>query len=203
MNTYTNNVLEMLNEKYPWEKEYIQSVSEVFKSIAPVLDSNLEYQNNRILEQLVEPDRSISFRVPWRDDQGRKVYRGGSHSKNLTAMIPVNYEGVFRKFLKSGTLPGPSGGVVDNPYKAAAEILAESELSNTDRFYLWNLTGRVKPFIMKYAPKEKGKKWVVEHTPIGGDQWVNDETVTFYVKGEYELMYALWWHGSVQIFTTA
>jgi len=71
MNTYTNNVLELLKEKCPWEKEYIQSVSEVFKSITPILDSNMEYQNNRILEQLVEPDRSISFRVPWKDDQGR------------------------------------------------------------------------------------------------------------------------------------
>jgi glutamate dehydrogenase (NADP+) len=56
MNTYIKAVLEMLKAKYPWEKEYIQSVSEVFKSIAPVLNSNLEYQNNRILEQLVEPD---------------------------------------------------------------------------------------------------------------------------------------------------
>jgi hypothetical protein len=54
MSAYTNNVLEMLSQKYPWEKEYIQSVSEVFKSIAPVVDSNVSYQYNRILEQLVE-----------------------------------------------------------------------------------------------------------------------------------------------------
>jgi len=133
MNTYTNNVLEMLNGKYPWEQEYIQSVSEVFKSIAPVLDSNREYQNNRILEQLVEPDRSISFRVPWRDDQGRVQvntghrvefnnvlgpYKGGLRfhaSVTLSIIKCLGFEQIFKNALTGLLLGGGKGGSDFNP----------------------------------------------------------------------------------------
>ena len=133
MNSYTNNVLEMLNEKYPWEKEYIQSVSEVFKSIAPVLDSNREYQSNRILEQLVEPDRSISFRVPWKDDRGRVQvntghrvefnnvlgpYKGGLRfhaSVTLSIIKCLGFEQIFKNALTGLLLGGGKGGSDFNP----------------------------------------------------------------------------------------
>ena len=133
MSAYTNNVLEMLNEKYPWEKEYIQSVSEVFKSIAPVLDFNLEYQNSRILEQLVEPDRSISFRVPWKDDQGRVQvntghrvefnnvlgpYKGGLRfhaSVTLSIIKCLGFEQIFKNALTGLLLGGGKGGSDFNP----------------------------------------------------------------------------------------
>jgi glutamate dehydrogenase (NADP+) len=133
MNSYANNVLEMLKEKYYWEKEYIQSVSEVFKSIAPVLDSDLEYQNNRILEQLVEPDRSITFRVPWRDDQGmlqintgHRVefnnvlgpYKGGLRfhaSVTLSIVKCLGFEQIFKNALTGLTLGGGKGGSDFNP----------------------------------------------------------------------------------------
>ncbi len=123
----------MLNEKYPWEQEYIQSVSEVFKSIAPVLDSNREYQNNRILEQLVEPDRSISFRVPWRDDQGRVQvntghrvefnnvlgpYKGGLRfhaSVTLSIIKCLGFEQIFKNALTGLLLGGGKGGSDFNP----------------------------------------------------------------------------------------
>ncbi len=143
MNTYTNNVLEMLNEKYPWEQEYIQSVSEVFKSIAPVLDSNREYQNNRILEQLVEPDRSISFRVPWRDDQGRVQvntghrvefnnvlgpYKGGLRfhaSVTLSIIKCLGFEQIFKNALTGLLLGGGKGGSDFNPRgKSDNEIMS-------------------------------------------------------------------------------
>ncbi len=133
MNTYTKNVLEMLSEKYPWEQEYIQSVSEVFKSITPVLKSNREYQNNRILEQLVEPDRSISFRVPWRDDQGRVQvntgyrvefnnvlgpYKGGLRfhaSVTLSIIKCLGFEQIFKNALTGLLLGGGKGGSDFNP----------------------------------------------------------------------------------------
>lgn len=133
MNTYTNSVLEMLNEKYPWEQEYIQSVSEVFKSIAPVLDSNREYQNNKILEQLIEPDRSISFRVPWRDDQGQVQvntghrvefnnvlgpYKGGLRfhaSVTLSIIKCLGFEQIFKNALTGLLLGGGKGGSDFNP----------------------------------------------------------------------------------------
>ena len=133
MSTYTNEVLDMLKGKYPWEKEYIQSVSEVFKSIAPVLDSNLEYQNYRILEQLVEPDRSISFRVPWKDDQGRVQintghrvqfnnvlgpYKGGLRfhaSVTLSIIKCLGFEQIFKNALTGLRIGGGKGGSDFNP----------------------------------------------------------------------------------------
>ena len=133
MNDYTNNVLEMLNEKYPWEKEYIQSVSEVFKSITPILDANMEYKNNRILEQLVEPDRSISFRVPWKDDKGRiqvntghrvefnnvlGPYKGGLRfhaSVTLSIIKCLGFEQIFKNALTGLLMGGGKGGSDFNP----------------------------------------------------------------------------------------
>jgi glutamate dehydrogenase (NADP+) len=133
MNTYTNNVLEMLQEKCPWEKEYIQSVSEVFKSIAPVLDFNREYQSNKILEQLVEPDRVISFRVPWRDDKGQiqintgyrvefnnvlGPYKGGLRfhaSVTLSIIKCLGFEQIFKNALTGLLLGGGKGGSDFNP----------------------------------------------------------------------------------------
>ncbi len=128
MNSYTHEVLEMLREKYPWEKEYIQSVAEVFKSIAPVLDFNQVYQYNRILEQLVEPDRVIIFRVPWKDDQrrvqvntGYRVefnnvlgpYKGGLRfhaSVNLSIIKCLGFEQIFKNALTGLLLGGGKGG---------------------------------------------------------------------------------------------
>ncbi len=133
MSAYTNNVLDMLKGKYSWEKEYIQSVSEVFKSITPVLDSNREYQNNRILEQLVEPDRSITFRVPWKDDQGRVQvntghrvqfnnvlgpYKGGLRfhaSVTLSIIKCLGFEQIFKNALTGLRIGGGKGGSDFNP----------------------------------------------------------------------------------------
>ena len=128
MNAYTREVLEMLREKYPWEKEYIQSVAEVFKSIAPVLDSSQVYQYNRILEQLVEPDRIIIFRVPWVDDQQRVQvntgfrvefnnvlgpYKGGLRfhaSVTLSIIKCLGFEQIFKNALTGLLLGGGKGG---------------------------------------------------------------------------------------------
>ncbi|MCK5097886.1 MAG: NADP-specific glutamate dehydrogenase, partial [Desulfobacteraceae bacterium] len=142
MNAYTNNVLEMLKTKCPWEKEYIQSVAEVFKSIAPVLDFNMEYQSNRILEQLVEPDRTISFRVPWRDDQGQVQvntgyrvefnnvlgpYKGGLRfhaSVTLSIIKCLGFEQIFKNALTGLLLGGGKGGSDFNPRgKSDTEIM--------------------------------------------------------------------------------
>ena len=94
MSSYTAEVLTSLKARYPWEKEYIQSVSEVFKSIAPAVDEMPEYRHNKILEQLVEPDRSITFRVPWRDDRGMLRVNTGYRVEFNNALGP--YKGGLR-----------------------------------------------------------------------------------------------------------
>lgn len=142
MNTYTQVVLDMLRQKYSWQTEYIQSVAEVFKSIAPVLESNQVYQYNRILEQLVEPDRIIIFRVPWKDDQhrvqvntGYRVefnnvlgpYKGGLRfhaSVNLSIIKCLGFEQIFKNALTGLLLGGGKGGSDFSPRgKSDNEIL--------------------------------------------------------------------------------
>ena len=70
MNKYGQHVFEDLKKRLPWEKEFLQAVQEVLESISPVLDREPQYEKQRILERLVEPERIISFRTPWKDDRG-------------------------------------------------------------------------------------------------------------------------------------
>jgi glutamate dehydrogenase (NADP+) len=61
----------------PYEKEFIQAVQEVMTNVKPVLEKVPEYRHHRIMERMVEPERILTFRVPWMDDMGRvKVNRG-------------------------------------------------------------------------------------------------------------------------------
>ena len=93
----------------------------------------MEYQNNRILEQLVEPDRSISFRVPWKDDKGRiqvntghrvefnnvlGPYKGGLRfhaSVSLSIIKCLGFEQIFKNALTGLLIGGGKGGSDFNP----------------------------------------------------------------------------------------
>ncbi|MBP3358003.1 MAG: glutamate dehydrogenase, partial [Opitutales bacterium] len=70
MNAYVAKVLEELRAKQPWEKEFLQAVEEVLSSLSVVLDSDKKYEEYRILERMVVPERTILFQVPWADDKG-------------------------------------------------------------------------------------------------------------------------------------
>jgi len=70
-------ILEAIKASDPNEKEFYQAVKEVTDSIQPVLDQNPQYRRAAVLERIVEPERVITFRVPWLDDQENvKVNRG-------------------------------------------------------------------------------------------------------------------------------
>ena len=77
MSKYINKVLSEVKAKDPNQPEFLQAVTEVLSTLAPVVDRNREYEKNAILERLVEPERVITFRVPWVDDKGIvRVNRG-------------------------------------------------------------------------------------------------------------------------------
>ncbi|MCK5074235.1 MAG: NADP-specific glutamate dehydrogenase [Bacteriovoracaceae bacterium] len=133
MNKYTAEVLQFLKNKYPWEKEFIQSVTEVFESISYIMEFNPIYQNHRILERIVEPDRTISFKVPWKDDQGKihvnsgyrvefcnvlGPYKGGLRfhaSVNQSSLKFLGFEQIFKNALTGLLLGGGKGGSDFNP----------------------------------------------------------------------------------------
>ena len=69
--SYTEEVYERVVAQNPGEPEFHQAVKEVLDSLKVVIDKNEEeYRKLAILERLVEPERIISFRVPWTDDKG-------------------------------------------------------------------------------------------------------------------------------------
>jgi glutamate dehydrogenase (NADP+) len=63
--------MEYAKTKNPNQKEFIQAVEEVFETIIPFINKNEKYQNKALLERMIEPERSISFRVAWLDDSGK------------------------------------------------------------------------------------------------------------------------------------
>ena len=76
-NEYLKRVYEGLEKRNANEPEFLQAVREVLESIQPVVEKHPEYEKAGLIERLVEPERIISFRVPWVDDQGKvQVNRG-------------------------------------------------------------------------------------------------------------------------------
>ena len=94
LNPYCSEVLQKLKDKYPWEKEFHQAVHEVFLSIGMVVENDPYYRHERILERIVEPERTIIFRVPWRDDAGNININTGYRIGFNSALGP--YKGGLR-----------------------------------------------------------------------------------------------------------
>ena len=115
-------------DRDPYEHEFHQAVSEVLESIQPVLDKNPQYRHEAVLERIVEPERVITFRVPWTDDQGQVQvnrgfrvqmnsaigpYKGGLRfhpSVNLSILKFLAFEQVFKNALTSLPMGGGKGG---------------------------------------------------------------------------------------------
>ena len=76
--SYVSEVMELVKAKNPGQTEFHQAVKEVLDSIEGVIEKHeAEYRRLKILERMVEPERSISFRVPWMDDNGElQINRG-------------------------------------------------------------------------------------------------------------------------------
>jgi glutamate dehydrogenase (NADP+) len=123
-----NSIIDIVNARDPFEKEFHQAVIEVVDSVKPVLDKNPEYRHSGIMDRIVEPERLILFRVPWVDDQGAvKVnrgfrvemnsaigpYKGGLRfhpSVNLSILKFLAFEQVFKNALTTLPMGGGKGG---------------------------------------------------------------------------------------------
>ncbi|MCX5716424.1 MAG: NADP-specific glutamate dehydrogenase [Candidatus Omnitrophica bacterium] len=115
-------------EKNPGEVEFHQAVREVVESVAPFIEENPKYQQHKVLERMVEPERTIIFRVPWLDDKGQiqinrgfriemssaiGPYKGGLRfhpSVNLGILKFLAFEQVFKNSLTTLPMGGGKGG---------------------------------------------------------------------------------------------
>ena len=115
------------------ETEFLQAVQEVAEVIIPFMGSNPKYNNKKLLERLVEPERVLMFRVPWLDDNGETQinrgyriqfnsaigpYKGGLRfhpSVNLSILKFLGFEQVFKNSLTTLPMGGGKGGSDFNP----------------------------------------------------------------------------------------
>ena len=142
MSQYVDRVLAELKEKNANEPEFLQTAEEVLSSLGPVVDAHPEYEKVALLERMVEPERTIEFRVPWVDDNGQVhvnrgyrvqfngaigPYKGGlrfAPSVNLSIMKFLGFEQTFKNSLTTLPMGGAKGGSDFDPNgKSDAEVM--------------------------------------------------------------------------------
>lgn len=135
-------IINNLEQKHPGENEYLQAVKEVLLSIVDVYNQHPEFERAKIIERLVEPERIITFRVPWVDDKGEVQvnigyrvqfnsaigpYKGGlrfHQSVNLSILKFLGFEQTFKNALTTLPMGGGKGGSDFCPRgKSDAEIM--------------------------------------------------------------------------------
>ena len=141
---YVQEIIEKVEKNNPGETEFHNAVKEVLYSIEPVIEAHEdEYRRNRILERLVEPERTISFRVPWVDDKGQLQinrgyrvqfnsaigpYKGGLRfhpSVNRSILNFLGFEQTFKNALTGQAIGGGKGGSDFDPKgKSDREVMA-------------------------------------------------------------------------------
>lgn len=135
-------IMSALEQKHPGESEYLQAVKEVLISVKDVYNQHPEFEKAKIIERLVEPERIITFRVPWVDDKGKVQvnlgyrvqfnsaigpYKGGLRfhaSVNLSILKFLGFEQTFKNALTTLPMGGGKGGSDFSPRgKSNAEIM--------------------------------------------------------------------------------
>ena len=135
-------IMQQLERKHPGESEFLQAVREVLISVKDVYNKHPEFEKAKIIERMVEPERIITFRVPWVDDKGEVQvnlgyrvqfnsaigpYKGGLRfhaSVNLSILKFLGFEQTFKNALTTLPMGGGKGGSDFSPRgKSDAEIM--------------------------------------------------------------------------------
>ncbi len=150
-----DSILELVKTKNPEQKEFYQAVQEVMETVVPFIKDHKKYQQSGLIERLLEPERSVMFRVPWEDkdgtyrvNRGFRVqfnsalgpYKGGLRfhpSVNLGIIKFLAFEQTFKNSLTGLPLGGGKGGSDFNPRdKTDAEVMrfCQSFMSELRRY---------------------------------------------------------------------
>jgi glutamate dehydrogenase (NADP+) len=150
-------IMNDLVKKNPGEVEFHQAVHEVLESIEEIYNENPQFESAKVIERLIEPDRVLTFKVPWADDQGTihvnrgfriqfnnviGPYKGGLRfhpSVNLSILKFLGFEQIFKNSLTSLPMGGAKGGSDFDPKgKSNAEIMRFCQAFMLE---LWNIIG--------------------------------------------------------------
>ena len=151
--SYVKEAFELVKQRDPDQPEFHQAVWEVLETLEPVFEIHHEYKDARILERLTEPERIVTFRVPWVDDKGRVQvnrgmrvqfnsaigpYKGGLRfhpSVNLGIIKFLGFEQIFKNALTTRPIGGGKGGSDFNPKgKSDMEVMRFCQSFMTELF---------------------------------------------------------------------
>ena len=141
--SYVSEVYQALEKKHSNEAEFLEAAKRILESLEPIVSANEElYRKNALLERFVEPERIISFRVPWTDDQGKHhinigyrvqfnsaigPYKGGLRfhpSVNQSILKFLGFEQILKNSLTGLPIGGGKGGADFDPKgKSDAEVM--------------------------------------------------------------------------------
>ena len=141
--SYVDEVYEGLKAKHPHEPEFLEAAKRILESLDPIVSKNEDvYRKNALLERFVEPERIVTFRVPWTDDQGVNhvnlgyrvqfnsaigPYKGGLRfhpSVNQSILKFLGMEQILKNSLTSLPIGGGKGGADFDPHgKSDAEVM--------------------------------------------------------------------------------
>ena len=142
MANISQKYIDIAKKNYPNEPEFLQTVEEVLLSIEPVLEAHPEYEKAGLVKRLIEPERMISFRVPWVDDNGEVQVNRGYRVQFNSALGPykgglrfqanvypgilkfLGFEQIFKNSLTGLPIGGGKGGSDFDPAgKSDAEVM--------------------------------------------------------------------------------
>ncbi|MCL2451448.1 NADP-specific glutamate dehydrogenase [Candidatus Saccharibacteria bacterium] len=151
--SYVNRVIKNVQTRYQDQPEFVQAVSEVLNSLHLVIEQNPDYERAGLLERLVEPERTLMFRVPWVDDGGQVQvnrgyrvqfnsaigpYKGGLRfhpSVNLGVIKFLGFEQILKNSLTGLAIGGGKGGSDFDPHgKSDREIMTFCQSFMTELF---------------------------------------------------------------------
>lgn len=150
-------IIANLEKRNPGEQEYLQAVKEVLESIEETYNKNPQFETVNIIERLIEPDRVLTFKVPWVDDKGNVhvnrgfriqfnnaigPYKGGLRfhpSVNLSILKFLGFEQIFKNALTTLPMGGAKGGSDFDPKgKSNSEIM---RFCQSFMLELWRMIG--------------------------------------------------------------
>ena len=152
--SYVEEVYAKLEVKHAYEPEFLEAAKRILETITPIVEANEEvYRKNSLLERLVEPERIITFRVPWVDDQGKQQvnlgyrvqfnsaigpYKGGLRfhpSVNQSILKFLGFEQIFKNSLTGLPIGGGKGGSDFDPKgKSDSEVMRFCQSFMTELF---------------------------------------------------------------------
>ncbi|WP_033171217.1 NADP-specific glutamate dehydrogenase [Selenomonas sp. ND2010] len=160
MKQYVQDTLDLIAKRDPEQQQFKTTVSKVLETVVPVLEKHPEYKEQKILERMVEPERVVSFRVPWQDDKGEihinrgfrvqmnsavGPYKGGLRfhpSVNLDILKFLAFEQVYKNALTGLPIGGAKGGSDFDPHGKS-----DNEVMNFCQSFMTELYRHIGPHV--------------------------------------------------------